>query len=181
MMRRVKHFLGIDDKPMSPRERIKRQKADLRNAQMIERWKIEKRDKRRKIRQSRNQTLADEHAVAIANNCILAMDKAAKKGCGIVAAYIELQHPKTRHFKEKHWKTIVDSLVGYGYDVGNGVSGKCLAFDVTTGASGMVHSTSGSVKGPIKGGVPITRRNRADDSDSSEDIYYCYYYITIRD
>lgn len=181
MIRRIKYFFGINDKPMSPRERIKRQKADLRNARMIERQKMEERDRRRKIQQLRSQTLADEHAITIANNCILAMDQATKKGYGIVAAYIELQHPKTRHFKEKHWKKIVDSLVGYGYDVGNSVSGKCLAFDVTTGASGMVHSTSGSVKGPIDGGVPITRRNRADSSDSSEDILYCYYYITIRD
>jgi hypothetical protein len=193
MIRRFKYFFGVDEKPLSPKERIKRQKAEVRKAQAIRSLRLrEKEEKKREKavregeRRSREAKLADDYVQTIVDNCVMAMDLAAESGCSAATVYIRLTHKYTRHFKGRHWKKIVTSLVGYGYDVSHSYSGTLCRFDVTTGVR-KISSDLAVTRGPLDGGVP-KRNKRIDESDSDSDTsdsdyicHYCSYVVSLKD
>lgn len=186
MIRRFKYFFGVDEKPLSPRDRIERQKAEVRKAQATRSLRLREKEEKKQERRSRETKLADDYVQTIVDNCVMAMDLAAERGCSAATVYIRLTHKYTRSFKGRHWKKIVTSLVGYGYDVSHRYSGTLCRFDVTTGVRKISRAGDLAVcGGPLDGGVP-KRNKRIDDSDSDSDdsdylCHYCSYVIGLKD
>jgi hypothetical protein len=184
ILQRLKNFIHIEEKPLSPNERIKKQKEEARLAQIAELAQQKEKKRKQIIKHQSHIQKADIHVNVIVTNCVRAIDLAAKKGLETIIAYIDLSRKPVTYFTEKHWKAVVNALTACGYIVTSSC-GPCQSFDVTTGAK-KIKASVNSIPGPRNGGLPKVRKTHklhsSDDSEySDEEIIYCYYCISLPD
>ncbi len=170
MIRKIKqHLLGADEKPMSPRDRIKRQKEAF---ELVS----EEEERKRKVVTLHRNMLASAHVDVIVNNCVKALDLASKRGFSQISAQIKLRSKPVSYFTKKHWKTLVKALTELGYKVSNGHGPYGAAYDVTKHTR-RLRSQSASRPGPLDGGLPTKWED--GDGYSSGKVVYCYYLVSL--
>jgi hypothetical protein len=169
MIRKIVKKLGfIEEKPMDPKLRIKKQKADLKVARELAKRKG-------RMRELSQMQMANAGVELIVNNCVQALDLAAARGHDTVTAYIKLTSKPVTYFTQKHWKSIVKTLTEYGYQVRSSC-GPCVEYDVTKTVSRTKSWHHSSRPGPIRGGMPTTV---IDDDYRPTKVTHCYYLISL--
>lgn len=170
MIRKVAKKLGFikEKEPMSPQERIKRQKEVFKLVSKEE-------ERKRKVVMLHRNMLASAHVDVIVNNCVEALDRASKRGFSQISAHIKLRSKPVRYFTKKHWKTLVKALTDLGYRVSDGYGPCGAAYNVTNHVRRW-RSQITSRSGPLDGGLPTKWE---DNGYSCEKVVYCYYLVSL--
>jgi hypothetical protein len=171
MIREVARKLGFieEEKPMSPKERIKRQEETFKLVS-------EEEKRKRKVVMLHRNMLASAHVDVIVNNCVKALDQASKRGFSQISAHIKLRSKPVSYFTKKHWKTLVKALTDLGYRVSDGYGPYDAAYNVTNHVRRW-RSQITSRPGPLDGGLPTKWED--GDGYSSGKVVYCYYLVSL--